>query len=151
MNGVNVRMIISFDVKIVRIEVKIYKYKNNLNWLAPAFLQTILAICLKKPTSSKNIERIVIDMNKHKILRGLIASSDVKPLITLDNDTREVKIIRSAPTSATTQYVPIPKFLILILGKNRIEVIRVIQVIIEIKIVSTITITKQDKIIALTT
>ena len=30
-NGVNVRMIISFDVKMVRIDVKIYKYKNNLN------------------------------------------------------------------------------------------------------------------------
>ena len=118
--------------------------------MVPAFLQTILAICLKKPTSSKKIDTRVIEIKRHNILRGLIASVDVNPLKTVDSDTREVIIINNAPVRATTQYVPIPKFFIFILGKNKIEVINVIQVIAEITIVRTIIFTKQDRIIALT-
>ena len=106
-------------------------------------------MCLKKPTSSRKIDSIVIEINRHNIFKGLIASLEVKPLATFESDTLDVINISDAPIKETIQYVPIPNFPILILGKNNIDKISVTQVTPAIIIDSTIKFTEQDRIIAL--
>lgn len=70
MNGVNVKMTMSLDVKIVNTAVKQYKMTNNVYWLFFALEAATLAKYLNKPTSSKKMERIVIEKNKTMILSG---------------------------------------------------------------------------------
>ena len=90
-----------------------------------------------------------MEINRHNIFKGLIASLDVKPLATLASDTLDVTNISSAPIKETIQYVPIPNLPIFILGKNNIDNINVMQVTPAIIIDSTIKFTEQDRIIAL--
>lgn len=72
-------MIISFEVKIVNRETIPYKYKNNLICLPPALFKARAANWLKKPNSSRIIDKIVIERKRIKIFIGLIEVSFVSP------------------------------------------------------------------------
>lgn len=72
-------MTMSFDVKIVNTEMSAYKTKNNVSWLVFDFLVASVARYLKKPNSSKNTERKVIEINRIRIFKGLMSESDVNP------------------------------------------------------------------------
>ena len=74
MNGVSVNMTISFEVKMVRMEVNKYKTTNSRYWLPFAFSEALLARYLNRPSSSKKMDIMVIEKNKIKILIGLIAA-----------------------------------------------------------------------------
>jgi hypothetical protein len=87
-----------------------------------------LAKYLKKPTSSRKIDKKVIDKNNNNILIGLIALSSNKPLKTSSKETQLKISIAAAPTRQTIQYVLISNFFILIFGKNNIEQISVTHV-----------------------
>jgi len=70
MNGVKVKMMISLEVKIVTSEHVMNSAVNKRIWLLPLFFNTAFARYLKKPVSSKKIDKMVIDKNKTKILIG---------------------------------------------------------------------------------
>ncbi len=109
----------SLEVKIVRIETVIKRYKNSIVWLLLAFASTFIAIYSKKPASFRKIDIIVIDKNRTRILIGLMEESLVNPsnisLKLISPDNASVK----APISATIQYTPSVIFLIFIVGKTR--------------------------------
>ena len=75
-NGVNVRIIISFDVNIVTKHIKINKIVNNLYWLFLQIFVDLYARKLKNPKLSHTIERNVIEKNKTSIFIG-----DIKGLL----------------------------------------------------------------------
>ena len=62
---------------MVKIEIKTYKKKNNLNWLALYLSIKIEAIYEKNPLVSKTIEIKEIEINKINIFKGFIFEFDV--------------------------------------------------------------------------
>ena len=103
MNGVNVNITISFEVKIVSTEVNKYKRINSKNWLFFAIDVDLLAKYLNNPVSSKKIDIQVIEKKSTNILSGLIDESLLISSATSFIGAR-LKIIRaSAPTRATIQ------------------------------------------------
>ena len=95
--------------------------KKSFSWLLPARLREAFARYRKNPSSSRNIDRTVIEMNRTSILSGFIAVFATSAAPTLAGST--VLVIRSsaAPTSVTTQYEPSDIRPSLILGKNSTE------------------------------
>ena len=91
-----------------------------------------------KPTSSKNIDKNVIEKNNNNILIGLIIESANNPSITSLKETQLKRIIAIAPIKQTIQYVSISTYFIFILGKNSIEQINNMHVNTEIIIVGNI-------------
>ena len=70
----------SFDMNIVSAAVKKYKMVKSVYWLFFALLAATLARNLNKPTSSRKIDRTVIEKKSTIILIGLtevlLVSSD---------------------------------------------------------------------------
>jgi hypothetical protein len=99
-----------------------------------------VATNLKKPTSSKKIDKIVIEKKIINILIGLIAEEEVIPSNASFKDKFANNKILIAPNKEITQKVLKLIFLILIFGKNNIDNINNTQVIIEIMIVGSINI-----------
>ena len=98
-----------------------------------------VATNLKNPTSSKNIDNIVIEKKITNILIGFIADEDMIP----SNDSLIVKLVNNkihiAPSNATIQNVFKDTFFILIFGRKSIDNINNKQVMQEIIIVGNIT------------
>ena len=69
-NGVNVKITISFEVKIVKNDINIYKTTNNLICDALYLLMKIDAIYEKNPVWSNAIDKIEIHINSTNIFRG---------------------------------------------------------------------------------
>lgn len=65
-------MMISLEVKIVRMDMSPYNIKNKLIWFDLTFDKTKLARNLNKPSSSKLVEINTIEINKMRISIGLI-------------------------------------------------------------------------------
>ena len=139
MNGVNVKMTISFDVKMVSKEVKKYKIMKSVYWLSLAFLVARFAKNLNNPTSSRKIESTVIEKNKTSIFIGLTVVLFVSWFHTSLTGANENAKSTEAPKRATIQYVPILILPILIWGKKRIEAVMVMNVMTEIIMVGIIT------------
>ena len=120
-NGVNVKITMSFDVKMVKIAVKAYSIMKSRYWFLFAFLAAKIAKYLNNPTSSRKIERIVIEKNKTMILSGLtvVLLTNSFPTSLIGANENAKRII--APIRAMIQYVPNLIFPILKVGKNRIE------------------------------
>ena len=113
-------MIISLDVKTVKILVNIYNAKKILSWFPLVWFVTSVARYLKKLTSSKKIERIVIDINKISICIGPI----LEFVKWFNNSLISTSLIvnkRIAPIKDITQYVWILNFLIWIVGNNKLD------------------------------
>lgn len=119
MNGVSVNITTSLEVNIVSTAVKKYNKKNRLNWLVFATDAARFAKNLNKPTSSKKIDKKVIEKNRTSNFKGLIESFLVNPSHTSSNGNNKQIINAAAPKRATIQYVPIFNLPILKLGKNR--------------------------------
>ena len=66
--GVNVNITMSFDVKIVKAATKKYKIVNRINWLFLALFVARFARYLNRPTSSKKIDKVVIEKKRIIIL-----------------------------------------------------------------------------------
>lgn len=96
-------MTMSLDVKIVNIDVNTNKTTNNPNWDLLHKWEALKARYLKKPASSRKIDKNVIEKNKAKILSGLIEESLVNDDQTLSIGERENAIIKMAITKATIQ------------------------------------------------
>ena len=107
-------------------------------WLDLAITTAFLAIYLNKPTSSKNIDKIVIEKNKTSILSGFISELSVNLFHISLNGINWHIINKIAPISGIIQYVPISICLILNLGNNKIDNVSTINVIIVIINVPTI-------------
>ena len=137
-NGVNVRMTISLDVKIVSVAVKIYKIVNSMYWLFFAFLAATLAKNLNKPTSSRKMERIVIEKNKIMIFIGLIESLFVNCLNTSCIGANWNASNMMAPIKEMIQYVDKEIFPNFIFGKKRIDSVTRMNEMLEIIIVGII-------------
>ena len=131
-------MTISFDVNIVNIDTNKYKIKKNVDWLDLALFDACEAKYLKKPTSSKNIDKIVIEINSINIFSGFTLELEVKLFNTLSNDMHWNRIINKAPNKPIIQYVFISLFFIFIFEKNKIDKISDKQVNIAIIIVASI-------------
>lgn len=114
-------MIMSLDVKTVNKEMMKYNPKNNVYWFLENLFANLFAIYLKKPKTSKKIDKNVIDKNNTSILIGLIDVWAVKPFHTVSKETDWIARRIAAPKRAITQKVAILKFFILILGKNIVE------------------------------
>ena len=56
MKGVNVKMIMSFDVNTVSTDTAIKRYVKSLYWFPPDFPKTTFAQYLNTPISSKKID-----------------------------------------------------------------------------------------------
>ena len=103
-----------------------------------AFLAAKLARNLNSPTSSRKIERIVIEKNKIIILIGLIELSFVNSLNTsLIGANWKIRSIK-APIKAITQYEDTANLPIFILGKKRIDSVTRMNVMLAITIVGII-------------
>ena len=102
-NGVNVRITISFDVNTVKTLVNAYKAKKRAYWFVFALFVANWARYLNNPNSSKRIEIIVIEKNKTRIFNGLIDVFDVNWFQTSLIGANPIEIKRIAPISATTQ------------------------------------------------
>ena len=76
-NGVNVSITMSFEVKIVKNEINKYKIKNSLNWLVLYLLIKIDAMYPKNPLVSSTIEINDTEINKINILTGFNFELDV--------------------------------------------------------------------------
>ena len=105
---------------------------NKLIWLFFALFVAKIARYLNNPISSKNIEMIVIEKNKAKILRGLMLLEAVNWLNTSFIGAKEKANNITAPNKAIIQYVSSLIFPILICGKNMIDRVINRNVIIEI-------------------
>ena len=103
MNGVNVKITISLDVKMVKIATIIYKVKNKAFWFVLQFLINRAAKNLKNPTSSKNIDKKVIEKNSSNILIGLIDESENSPFKESLIDTQLKDRINIAPIKQIIQ------------------------------------------------
>ena len=68
--GVNVKITISFEVKIVKIDINKYNEKKSVYWLDLNLLINLIATNEKNPASSKAIEIKDTDINKTKIFNG---------------------------------------------------------------------------------
>lgn len=80
MNGVNVNIKISFEVKIVKIAIIALNEKNNFVWLLLFFDKITAAIYEKNPILSNKTEILVHDMNITNIFNGFIFASFKKML-----------------------------------------------------------------------
>ena len=123
---------------MVNVAVKQYKITNKVYWLFFAFEAATFAKYLNKPTSSKNIERIVIEKNKTIIFNGLTDELLVIWLNTSFIGAKENTKSIVAPINAMIQYVPTLIFPILIDGKNKIDNVMSRNVVIEITMVGII-------------
>ena len=101
-NGVKVRIIMSFDVNIVRIDTKIYSVTNNETCDFLTLTNVHLAKCAKNPSSSRNIEISDIERNKTKIFIGFIPPLFVNELHHSPKVSEVNKTIM-APIKATIQ------------------------------------------------
>ena len=97
-----------------------------------------MARYLNKPTSSKYIDKNVIEKNKVNIFKGLTSLLDVSSEKTTSIGTNEKINKIEAPNKDITQYVDIDSLPILILGNNIIDKLTNINVITEIIIVGII-------------
>ena len=98
----------------------------------------MLARNLNKPTSSRKIESTVIEKNKTRILIGLTVVLFIICSQTSLIGAKENANNKEAPITAIIQYVPILIFPILIVGKNKIEAVILMNVITEIIMVGII-------------
>ena len=71
-NGVKVKITISFDVNMVKTEHNKYNMKNSFIWLPLAFFNALLAKYSKKFNSSNMIDIKLIEKNKTIIFKGFI-------------------------------------------------------------------------------
>ena len=76
---------------------------NNFVWLPFKILADLYAINLKNPTSSKNIDSTVIEINKTNIFNGFILLSAVNALTIELIETELVIINIIAPITAIGQ------------------------------------------------
>ena len=106
-NGVNVKIMMSFDVNIVKIEAIKYRDINSLICEPFALFSVAFARYLKNPISSKNTEIKVSVINITNIFIGFIDELATKDCPTSLIGTKDVAIRIIAPHSATIQYVPI--------------------------------------------
>ena len=120
MNGVNDKIIMSFEVNTVSIDTVMYKYKNSLVCPVRARLSATLAKNLKKPSSSRNMDSTVMDRNSARILSGFIAVSAISALPTVSSLVDAHANTITAPKSVISQYVSSLTFPSLSLGKNSI-------------------------------
>ncbi len=107
MNGVNVKMMMSFDVKTVNTDA--IKYKETKSFICEplALFRVAFARYLKNPISSKNTDIKVSVINITNIFIGLIDELATSDAPTSLIGTKDVAIRIIAPHSATIQYVPI--------------------------------------------
>ena len=68
-------------MKIVKTLIKKYSVKNNENWLFLHFFIALEASILKKPSSSRDIDKIDIDIKRINIFIGLTLESEVNAFI----------------------------------------------------------------------
>ena len=113
--------------------------KNKEYWFPFASLEAILAKYLNNPSSSKNMEMIVIEKNKTNIFNGLIDALLVNCFPTSWMGAKENAKRIMAPNKAIIQYVSNFTLPILMCGNNRIDKMTNINVVIEIIIVGIIT------------
>ena len=106
----NVNITISFDVKIVRNEINKYNTINSIIWLLLYFFINIVAIYLKKPDSSNDIDKIDIHINKTNIFKGFRAEFENNTLKTefLSKSGKAKRII--APNNIGMKKVSIVNF-----------------------------------------
>jgi hypothetical protein len=93
---------------------------------------------LKNPTSSKNIDRNVIEKNNNNILIGFIIELENKPFITSLIEIQLNNKANIAPIALIIQKVLISLLKTFIFGNSNIDKINIRQVINEIIIVATI-------------
>lgn len=117
----NVNIIISLDVNMVKTATKAYKMENKAYWLLWRLFNALIAIYLKNPNSSRDIEIIAIEINKTNILIGLTLLVDVKASKTFFIGTmlNISKII--APTKGGIKNVLILMLFAFIFGLNNIN------------------------------
>ena len=99
----NVKITISFEVNIVKIATIKYKDINNTFWLDLKFLTNKNDKYLKNPTSSKNIDKNVIEKNNNNIFIGFIIELENKPSTTSLIEIQLNNKIKKAPMEQTTQ------------------------------------------------
>ena len=99
----NVKITISFEVNIVKIATIKYKDINNTFWLDLKFLTNKNDKYLKNPTSSKNIDKNVIEKNNNNIFIGFIIELENKPSTTSLIEIQLNNKIKKAPTEQTIQ------------------------------------------------
>ena len=105
-NGVNVKMMMSFDVNTVNIEAIRYRDINSFSCEPFALFKVAFARYLKNPISSKNTETKVSVINITNILIGLIEVFATNESKTSFAGTSDVAKSMIAPNRATSQYVP---------------------------------------------
>ena len=103
-----------------------------------AFLAAKFAKNLNRPTSSKKIDKVVIEKNKIIIFIGLIdvfaVNSENTSLIGASPVAKRI----TEPVKAINQYVETQNFPIFILGKNRMDNVTEMNVMLEIIMVGII-------------
>ena len=95
----------SFDVKIVKNDVKKYNTANKTICFPLAYFKAKLAKYSKNPNSSKTIDINVIEKNKTIIFIGFIESLLNNPSIALSKLSKPLRTIIIAPKSGIIQKV----------------------------------------------
>lgn len=106
-NGVNVKIIISLDVKMVKRETTIYNLRNNPICLLCFCFTILFARYWKNPSSSKNMDKKVILKNNINILKGFTEDGFVIRFQTKSKGKILQHKITMAENKEMSQYVPI--------------------------------------------